>query len=283
VPGSKASSASEFDDLPSRHPDASSDYCELTHCVVSEPAYAATARLSARIKGFAQRDHRVPPKRDDFLLELGQTLGGQGSVRPVDSLEGALEAMAQGKRGQLLVIDARDVADVRDAVDAAHAAAPSVVVLVFAAGAAEQQLGTSLGGSNVFAVLPLPLDPRKTQAVVEGALAEAVARCAPAPPAASPLSSQLFELSVDTFEPQPAAVSERSGRGRKPPVLVFVAAGVTVLRWLAVPPGISAVAATPPHRHQHPSRTYPPARPRVPRSRLQRPPKLGSQRRAPKR
>jgi protein TonB len=150
-------------------------------------------------------------------------------VRPVDSLEGALEAMARGKRGQLLVIDARDVADVRDAVDAAHAAAPGAVVLVFAAGAAEQQLGTSLAGSNVFAVLPMPLDPRKTQAVVEGALAEAVARCAPAAPAANPLSSLRSELSVDTFEPQPAAVSERSGRGSKPPLLVFVAAGVTVL------------------------------------------------------
>jgi TonB family protein len=167
--------------------------------------------------------------RDDFLLELGQTLGGQASVRPVDSLEGALEAMARGKRGQLLVIDARDVADVRDAVDAAYAAAPGAVVLVFAAGAAEQQLGTSLAGSNVFAVLPMPLDPRKTQAVVEGALAEAVARCTPAPPAANPLSSLRSELSVDTFEPQPAAVSERSGRGSKPPLLVFVAAGVTVL------------------------------------------------------
>src|SRR5215469_17663779 len=124
--------------------------------------------------------------RDDFLLELGQTLGGQAGVRPVDSLEGALESMARGKRAQVLVIDAREVANVRAAVDAAHAAVPQAVVLVFAEGAAERQLGASLRGSNVFAVLPMPLAPRKTQAVVEGALAEAIAKRAPAAPAANP-------------------------------------------------------------------------------------------------
>jgi len=170
--------------------------------------------------------------RDDFLLELGETLGGQAAVRPVDSLEGALEAMARDKGGQVLVIDAREVANVRAAVDAAHAAAPRAVVLVFAEGAAEKQLGTSLKGSQVFAVLPMPLDPRKTQAVVEGALAEAVAKRAPAPPAANPSPSLRSELSVDAFEPQPAAMSERSGRGSKPPMLVFVAAGATVLALL---------------------------------------------------
>jgi TonB family protein len=166
--------------------------------------------------------------RDDLLLELGATLGGQAAVRPVDSLQGALESMARGKRGQVLVIDARDVANVRAAVDAAHAAAPRAVVLVFAEGAAEKQLGTSLRGSKVFAVLPMPLDPRKTQAVVEGALAEAVAKRAAAAPAANP-STLRTELSVDAFEPQPAAASERSGRGSKPPLLLLAAAGATVL------------------------------------------------------
>ena len=42
---------------------------------------------------------------DDFLLELGQTLGGQAGVRPVDSVEAALENLKHGKRGQVLVID----------------------------------------------------------------------------------------------------------------------------------------------------------------------------------
>ena len=173
--------------------------------------------------------------RDDFLLELGQTLGGQAAVRPVDSLESALESMARGKRAQVLVIDAREIANVRAAVDAAHAAAPQAVVLVFAEGAAEKQLGASLRGSNVFAVLPMPLDPRKTHAVVEGALAEAIAKRAPAPPAANPLTALRSELSVEAFEPQPTVVSESSGRrsrGRRistPPRLLLAAAAATVL------------------------------------------------------
>jgi TonB family protein len=167
--------------------------------------------------------------RDDFLLELGQILGGQAAVRPVDSLEGALESMAGGKRGQVLVIDARDVANVRAAVDAAHAAVPRAVVLVFAEGAAEKQLGASLRGSKVFAVLPMPLDPRKTQAVVEGALAEAVAKRAPATSAANPLTTLRSELSVGAFEPEPVAASARSGRGSKPPLLLLGAAAATVL------------------------------------------------------
>jgi TonB family protein len=167
--------------------------------------------------------------RDDFLLELGQTLGGQAAVRPVDSLEGALESLAQGKRGQVLVIDARDVANVRTVVDAAHAAAPRAVVLVFAEGAAEKQLGAALKGSKVFAVLSMPLDPRKTQAVVEGALAEAIARRAQTAPPASPLPALRSELSVDAFEARPATLSGSSRRGSKPPLVLLAAAGATVL------------------------------------------------------
>lgn len=139
--------------------------------------------------------------RDDFLLELGELLSGQAAVRPVDSVEGALAAMTGGKRGQVLVVDAREVGEVRAAVDAAHAAVPRVVVLVFAEEAAEKDLGATLKGSKVFAVLPLPMDPRKTQAVLEGAVAEAVAkRTAPAA-AAAPLAALRSELSVETFQP----------------------------------------------------------------------------------
>src|SRR5215831_2974442 len=167
---------------------------------------------------------------DDFLLELGQTLGGQAAVRPVDSLEAALESISHGKRGQVLAIDTRDVANVRAAVDAAHAAAPRAVVLVFAEGAVEKPLGAALRGSKVFAVLPMPLDPRKTQAVVEGALAEAIAKHAPAAAVANPLTTLRSELSVDPFEPQPGVVSESSRRRRsKPPPLLLAAAAATVL------------------------------------------------------
>ena len=114
--------------------------------------------------------------QDDFLLELGQTLGGQAAVRPVDTLEAALEAMASGKRGQLLVIDARELPDVRAMVDAAHAALPRAVLLVFAAATKERQLAAKLKGSKVFAVLPTPVDSPKTQAVLDGAIEAAAHR-----------------------------------------------------------------------------------------------------------
>ncbi len=161
--------------------------------------------------------------RDDFLLELGEALAGQAAVRPVDSLETALPAMSAGKRAQVLVIDARELAEVRAAVDAAHAAVPRAVVLVFAEGAAEKTLGASLKGSKVFAVLPLPVDPRKTQAVLEGALAEAVAQRPAAGAGANPPATLRSELSVEPFQPQPVRTGEvavpSSGRGPALPVI----------------------------------------------------------------
>jgi TonB family protein len=178
--------------------------------------------------------------RDDFLLELGQTLGGQASVRPVDTLEAALEGIAKAKRGQVLVIDAREVANVRAAVDAAHAAAPRAVVLVFAEGSAEKQLGTALRGSRVFAVLPTPIDPRKTQAVLDAAIADAVANKAPAsapgmataPTVAAATSAPgapLADLNIGTFRPQ-SATARPAGNdaARKPATLVIAAAAAAV-------------------------------------------------------
>ncbi|MFL6602020.1 MAG: energy transducer TonB [Steroidobacteraceae bacterium] len=114
--------------------------------------------------------------RDDFLLELGEALGGQASVRPVDSMSAALEHLSSAKRGQVLVIDTRDVGDVRGDIERAHLQAAHAVVLVFTVAETEKQVGAAVKGSNVFAVLPIPLDKRKTGAVLEGAMADAVAR-----------------------------------------------------------------------------------------------------------
>ena len=77
--------------------------------------------------------------RDDFLLEIGEALGVQASVRPVDSIAGALEFLVSTKRGQVLVVDTRDLLDVRADVEQAHAQAPHAVVLVFVTAEAEKQ------------------------------------------------------------------------------------------------------------------------------------------------
>jgi TonB family protein len=178
-----------------------------------------------------QVDVTAVTTRDEFLLELGQALGGQAGIRPVDSLEAALESIASRKRGQVLVLDAREVPEVRAAVDAAHARAPHAVVLAFATEALQKQVASALKGSKVFAVLPAPLDMHKTQAVfgsvIETALAaRAAAHTAPAAHA-SPAAA---ELSIGAFRPQAAAAAaaEADAAGKKPVTLLLALAAVAL-------------------------------------------------------
>jgi TonB family protein len=191
------------------------------------PATSAPAAASAPPGPQPSADITAITTHDDFLLELGQTLGGQAGVRPVDSLAAALESLQAGKLGQVLVIDARDVPEVRAAVDAAHAAAPRAVVLVFAEGDAEKQLGSALKGSKVFAVLPMPIDARKTQAVLEGAIAQAVPGKAPA---RAPLAPAPADLSIGAFRPQAttAAASGAADTPRRTPIALIAAAAAVV-------------------------------------------------------
>jgi periplasmic protein TonB len=131
--------------------------------------------------------------RDEFLLELGQALAGQASIRPVDSVAAALESLnAHSRRGQALIIDAQHAGEVRPAVDAVQSRAAHAVILVFARETLEKQVAAAVKGSKVFAVLPSsPIDPRKTHAVFAGVIEEAAARkkagtAAKAPPAPVP-------------------------------------------------------------------------------------------------
>jgi TonB family protein len=171
--------------------------------------------------------------RDDFLLELGQALGGQAAVRPVDSLDEALQSMAGGKRGQVLVIDARAVADVRAAVDAAHAQVPRAAVLVFAEGPAEKELAAALKGTQVFAVLPASIEPRKTQAVFAGAMAQALASKAPPTSRATPAAERV--LTIGAFRARRTPHSPDEDRTGRPRVVLLgaalAAAGVAAGGW----------------------------------------------------
>jgi protein TonB len=160
--------------------------------------------------------------RDDFLLELGEALGGQASVRPVDSIAGALEYLSNGKRGQVLVIDTRDVSDVRGDIDRAHAQAAHAVVLVFTVAEMEKQIGAAVKGSNVFAVLPIPVDKRKTGAVLEGAMADAVARKTNRGP------DRNIGVSVEPFQSAGGGSAAPSGSGGKSKMGLIVGAGVVV-------------------------------------------------------
>jgi TonB family protein len=197
--------------------------------VASEPSSAShSPETATRAPGSAPQDSQPAvdvtaiTSRDDFLLELGQALGGQAAVRPVDSLDEALQSMAGGKRGQVLVIDARAVAEVRAAVDAAHAQVPRAVVLVFAEGPAEKELGAALKGSKVFAVLPASIEPRKTQAVFAGAMAEALA--SKAPPTSHATAAPEGELTIGAFRARRTPHSPDHDRHGRPRVVLFGAA-----------------------------------------------------------
>ncbi len=185
----------------------------------SETANPTTGNASAQ----PAVDVTAVTTRDDFLLELGQALESQAAIRPVDTIEAALEGLNSGKRAQLLVIDARAVANVRAAVDLAAAKAPRALTLVFAEHAAEKQVGSALKGSKVFAVLPNPLDVRKSRAVFEGAIAEAVAARALAPMRQAPAPSD-FGLPEPLGAPETA--DEDAGGKSK---LLLIAAAVAAV------------------------------------------------------
>ena len=95
-------------------------------------------------------------------------------------------------------------------------------MLLFAEPPAEKQLGGTLKGSKVFAVLPLPIDTRKTQAVLAGALAEAVASKAAA--SAAPASHTEPGIGALRGAVRALAQHEPQGSGRQRTLLLIGAA-----------------------------------------------------------
>ena len=171
-------------------------------------------------------DVTVVTSRDDFLLELGQALGGQAGVRPVESPDEALQSMAGSKRAQMLVIDARAVENVRAAVDAAEVRVPRAVILVFAEAAAEKQLAAALKGTSVFAVLPAEIEARKTQAVLEAAMAQAAQGKAGA---ALRAGAADVPLTIGAFRPRGASTDDEEGAQKPNLVLIGAAVAATAV------------------------------------------------------
>ena len=144
--------------------------------------------------------------RDDFLLELGEALGGQASVNPVDSIDTAVGQLASTKRGQMLVIDARASSDVRTDVQRATQQAPNAVVVVFAEADSEKQIAAAVKGTSVFAVLTIPIEGAKTTAVLDAAIADAANRSADArsPSGERSGAGSAGTLTLDSFRPSPS-------------------------------------------------------------------------------
>jgi periplasmic protein TonB len=141
---------------------------------------------------------------DDFLIDLGEALAGQATLRPVDTAAAAVEQIWSSRRGQVLVIDTRDLADVHSELQLAVTQAPHAVVLLFVPAGEEPQVSDAVQGLPVQAVLPIPLDRRKTALALNSALADAAGRKPPERrPTAAPLESQGSEAFALTLEPEP--------------------------------------------------------------------------------
>ena len=106
---------------------------------------------------------------------VGDALGGQASVRPVDSVNAALEFLQNTKRGQVLVFDSRDIAAIREEVDLAHAErrTPSCW---YSRLRTRRNKSVPPSKDPTLAVLPIPIDKRKTAAILEGVITEAMAK-----------------------------------------------------------------------------------------------------------
>jgi TonB family protein len=176
---------------------------------VANPASSAprnvesgNAASSADAPSAAQRptvDLTALTDRDDFLLELGEALGGQASVNPVDSIDTAIGQLVAGtKRGQMLVIDARATDDVRALVQRATQQAPNAVVVVFADADAEKRVASAVKGTTVFAVLTIPIEGAKTTAVLDAAITDAANRNAAR---GSSTASAAAAPTLDSFRP----------------------------------------------------------------------------------
>ena len=209
------------------------------------PDPAAEPGAGTRALPLAAGEAVVVVQRDDFLLELGAALGGQISLTPVETLAEALEPLTSSRRSRLLLIDSRDTADLRADIDRAHAEAPQVPIVVFAPADSEKTVAGALKSSDVFAVLPIPIDARKTAAILEGALADAAAKRGPARGAERPADLRAaFRPSVHSDAAPNAAPDARSAasEGRPPRsmrpfaiaatvvILAAAAAGVLLLR-----------------------------------------------------
>jgi TonB family protein len=194
---------------------------------VANPASSAPRHLDSGTSGTSAQtpsptqhptvDLTALTTRDDFLLELGEALGGQASVHLADSIDTALGQLTCTKRGQMLVIDARGTSNVRTDVQRATQQAPHAVVVVFAEADSEKKIASAVKGTSVFAVLTIPIEGPKTTAVLDAAITDAVNRNAAARGTGTAAGAA---MTLDAFRPKmsysPAKEPEQpEGGGRK--------------------------------------------------------------------
>jgi protein TonB len=186
---------------------------------------------------------------DELLEQIGQTLDGETTIRPADSVDAAREFI-RPMRPSVLLLDARGHSALGAIVESLQAPDGSCIVVVLAPAAESSSVSSTLRGSATFAILPIPVDPGQTMAVLEGAREEALARCTLA--AQSSASVTAAAAPEPTPSPAPIAIRpsalplssidrDRAPRSRKP-IGAADAGGIKRRAPIAIPAVVALVA-----------------------------------------
>jgi TonB family protein len=171
--------------------------------------------------------------RDDALLEqVGLALDGETGIRLADSVDMVAEHV-DAACAQVVLLDARDYPDLGGAVDQLQSLSDACVVVVLAPDSQASAVATTIRRSAVFAVLPIPVEPGKTSAVLEGAREEALSRAilAAPQPVPRPNVTQVMAAQPTPTMPTPATA----------PVAITPPARTRPPRWMV--PGTIALLA----------------------------------------
>lgn len=117
----------------------------------------------------------VLTRSDELLEQLGQVLDGAGEVRHAENEEEARQ-FADPRHAAVMLLDAREHAEPGLVVERLHSTDGTTVIVVFAPAESATDVARAIKGSAAFAVLPIPIEPEKTRAVLHGAGEEALAR-----------------------------------------------------------------------------------------------------------
>ncbi len=184
------------------------------------PAVASVPRSGATLIVLSQAD--------EFLLEIGLALQGLATVRPVDDLAEALQALREETGTRSLAVDARSLDGALAALEATTLEAPQVPVLLFASADVRGELA-ALAADPRITWLPMPLEAEPTAQALRRAIETAgiVKARMPAPPA-EPRPRIAATPADPTSPPQPAP-DGGAPRHRARTVMPWIALGAVLL------------------------------------------------------
>jgi TonB family protein len=117
----------------------------------------------------------VVTSNDETLEQIGQVLDDDCTVRHVDA-PFAASVLIRPARPYVVLLDSRGHADLATVIESVQSPEGTAVVVVLVPAEEIAAISRSVRGSATFAILPIPIEPGQTAAVIDGAREEALAR-----------------------------------------------------------------------------------------------------------